>query len=119
MVEGADARTRGWSFAPGRRERRFVTPKHIPYSQHRFPHIERLDDVIVRAMLKPDDPVDFTVHPSDHNERHIANCPHLPRQLQPVSVTELQVEGHEIDVRLAEQIERLMFRGRFQNGKSF
>ena len=69
-------------------------------------------------MLEPDDPVDFAVLTGNHNERHIANRPHLPRQLQAVSLTELQVKGHEIDHSLAEQVERLMFRGRLQNGKS-
>src|SRR5271157_441141 len=86
VVEGANARTQAAPAAFGLDERRFVTPEHILYSQHRLSRIERLDDVIVSAMLKPDDPGDFTVPPSNHNERHIANRSHFPRQLQPVSV---------------------------------
>ena len=117
MVEGAGAETRGG--AVGWREGRFIAPENALDSKHRFTQIERLDDVVVRSMLEPDDPVELTVLARNHYQGHIPNCPYLPRQLQPIGVTQLQIESHEIDLRLKDHFERLLLIRRLKNVKTF
>ncbi len=73
MVKGAGEETRGAVL--GWREGRFIAPENALDPKHRFAQIERLDDIVVRSMLQPDDPVELTVLTRNHHQRHIPNCP--------------------------------------------
>src|SRR5271165_5969349 len=76
----ANAGTRGLPGVLGRDEGPCITPEDVLDSQHRFAQVERFDNVVVSSVFKADDPVDLTVLARNHDQGHIANCPHLPRQ---------------------------------------
>ena len=70
-------------------------------------------------MLESDDPVDLTVLAGNYHQRHILDRPYLSRKLQPIGVTQLQIERHEIDLGFPQHLERLLSGRHLQNGKPF
>ena len=63
---------------------------------------ERLDDVVVRAELEPDDAVDLLALRRDHDDRHVRAGPQLAADREAVDIGQPNVEQHEVGRRRVE-----------------
>ena len=62
--------------------------------------MERLDDIVVGAVLQPRDPVERRGAARDHDDRHVVPGPDLAREQQSVLIAKHQIERDEADRRL-------------------
>ena len=69
---------------------------------------ERLDDVVVRAELEPDDAVDLVAARGDDDDRHVRLGTQLAAQVEPVEVGQTEIEQDDVRPRaiLVEAVER-------------
>jgi len=58
--------------------------------QH-FPHVEQLGDVVIRADLKTNNPVNDIILSGHHDDRHMAFPSHAFGNLEPVVIAQLNV----------------------------
>ena len=61
-----------------------------------LPEAERLDDVVVRAQLQPDHPIDLGAASGDHQDRDGRPGPQLLAEVVAVHVGQAQVEKHHL-----------------------
>ena len=83
-------------------------------SRHQLPRAERLGDVVVRADLQPEDPVEFVVAGGQHQDRHRGFAAQRPGHVQAVHAGQAEVQ-HE-HVRLS-GARRLQGRGSVRGGQ--
>jgi hypothetical protein len=69
---------------------------------------ERLGDVVVGAELEPEHLVELVVAGREHDDRHRTTRPQLPADLEPVKLREHDVQHDEVNLLLAETLERLL-----------
>ena len=65
---------------------------------------ERLDDVVVRAELEPDDAVDLLALGGDHDDRDVRASAQLAADGEPVDVGQAEVEQDEVGRRRVERL---------------
>src|SRR5262245_20368406 len=71
----------------------FLTPQHRTNAGQHLSRIEGLYQIIVRAELKSDNPVDFIgAVPAHDNHRHVRTRANVPQELQAVVMAEPEVE---------------------------
>ena len=71
---------------------------HGAHAGGKLPHGERLDDVVVRAELQPDDAVGLVPPCRGDDHRHVGRPPQLAQDGQPVAVGQAQVQQDDVDV---------------------
>jgi CheY-like chemotaxis protein len=72
--------------------RPFVTPERVADTKQHLAHVERLGDIVVGALFKSADAVEYGAFSGDHDHGDIALGAKLARELQPVFVTKAQVQ---------------------------
>jgi hypothetical protein len=79
-----------------------VRPQPRPHPRDDLLGLERLDHVVVRTALEPQDHIGGVALGRQHDDRNPALGPDLPADLQPVGAGQHQVEQHDVGLLPAE-----------------
>ena len=92
-------------------DRALIAPQDRADAREQLAERVGLGHVIVRADLQTDDFVDLGAFGGEHDDRHAALLADAPAQGRAVDARQHQVEQHQVDAALGEQLQALLTAG--------